>query len=498
MAQSGIQTVCYDNGDYSVNNKDHHTTGIITLRTRVQQSGFYLLSDNRDALIARRELTEHARTTLDIQYYIFHNDASGHYLAHYILQAAERKVKVRILVDDINMAGRDSAMKLFSQHPNISIKIFNPLLNRGFFRQLEFIINLRRAGKRMHNKVFISDNEEAIIGGRNIGDEYFDARHTMNFVDLDVLCTGAITQHIAQSFNDYWNSQLAIPIEKISRIKILRHHLLTFKNKFKDKWRKIKNTDYFKTIDNTVFSHQYRHNQLDYSWATASFFYDRPEKITASKILIRTRMGQQLLPCFEQAQSELLIATPYFVPGKSGVAWFHKMIKKGIAIHVLTNSLAATDVKAVHAGYKKYRPALLAIGVKLYELKATALFLKSKTRRFVESHSRASLHAKYMVMDKTKLFVGSANLDPRSELLNTEVEMVIHSPMLAQQAAKLFDKTRSADNSYALTINPASKKLNWSTRLDQHPVYYNHEPNAGLLTRLGIFLLSLLPIESLL
>ena len=461
------------------------------------QSGFYLLSDNADAFVARFALATIAEKTLDIQYYIMHSDASGRYLAYAILSAADRGVHVRILVDDINLTGRDSNFKMLSQHENIEIRIFNPLSNRDWFRSVELLINLDRAGRRMHNKTFIADNTSAIIGGRNIGDEYFDARNNLNFVDLDLLTVGPIVNDITESFNDYWQSHWATPIESLSKTRVVKKQLMTLRSNLKDKWHRARNTEYFQTIKNAGFTQKIINKQIDFIWAEANLFYDRPEKISNDTLNQTIHIGPQVMPYFERANSEILIATPYFVPGNKGLNWLKNKKDQGIEITILTNSLAATDVIAVHAGYKKYRKQLVASNINLHELKPTAQPTLSKTNKLIEGSRHASLHAKYMVVDQQYVFVGSANIDPRSELLNTEIGIMVNSKALAKQTVELFKKSTSPDSSYQLRLNKENN-LEWSTEEGGHDVYYSHEPKASLMKKLGVFIMSLLPIEDLL
>lgn len=462
------------------------------------QSGFYLLSDNADAFIARFALTHIAKRTLDIQYYIMHNDASGQYLAYAILAAADRGVKVRILVDDINMSGRDSRFKMFNLHENISIRIFNPLQNRNYFRNIELITNLDRAGRRMHNKAFISDNTAAIIGGRNIGDEYFDARHELNFVDLDMLAVGPIVKDISISFDEYWNSNWATPIEKISQAKVVKKQLTHIRLNLKDKWFKARNTHYFQTLKQADLTQKIIRNEITFIWAKAQLFYDRPEKLIAKRTHETIHIGPRIMPYFEQAGKELLFASPYFVPGEQGSAWFAKKRKQGVDIKVLTNSLAATDVAAVHAGYKKYRRQLLRDDIELYELKPTARAFIFKHKQKKAGSSMASLHAKYMVVDQRYVFIGSANLDPRSENLNTEIGIMVESPELARQTSQLFERSISPENSYRLSLESDDKSIYWHTLEDGREATYSGEPRARPWRKLYVFLMGLLPIENLL
>ena len=461
-----------------------------------QKSGFYLLSDNTDAFAARFALATIAEKTLDIQYYIMHSDASGRYLAYAILSAADRGVHVRILVDDINLSGRDSNFKMMSQHDNIEIRIFNPLSNRDWFRNIELLINLDRVGRRMHNKTFIADNASAIIGGRNIGDEYFDARNNLNFVDLDLLTVGPIVNEITASFDDYWQSHWATPIESLSKTRVVKKQLMMLRRKLKDKWHRARNTEYFQSIKNAEFTQKIINKQIDFIWADANLFYDRPEKISKDTLNQTVHIGPQVIPYFERAKSELLIATPYFVPGNKGLNWLKNKHDEGTEITILTNSLAATDVIAVHAGYKKYRKQLVASDINLYELKPTAQAALSKTNKLIEGSRHASLHAKYMVVDQQYVFIGSANIDPRSENLNTEIGIMVDSEELAEQATRLFDRTTSLDNSYQLSIN--NKNLIWRTKNNEKEITYLREPNTSIFRRFAIFIWSLLPIESLL
>jgi putative cardiolipin synthase len=466
------------------------------------QSGFYLLSDNTDAFIARFALATAAKKTLDIQYYIMHRDASGQYLAYAILNAADRGVKVRILVDDINLSGRDNNLKALSQHDNIEIRIFNPLNNRNWFRNLELLVNLDRAGRRMHNKAFIVDDAVAIIGGRNIGDEYFDARKKLNFVDLDLLSTGPIVQDITISFDDYWNSHWATPIEKLSKIKVAKLQLNHIRNNLKDRWHNARNTHYFKSLQHSDLTRMIIDKDIPLIYADAKLFYDRPEKLIASGTDELIHFGPKIMPFFEKAKHEMLIATPYFVPGVPGSNLLVEKQRDGTDISILTNSLSATDVIAVHAGYRKYRKRLVKAGLKLFELKSTAKRLRDRTKKILQGLSGSSLHAKYMVVDRRYVFIGSANIDPRSNNLNTEIGVMVDSEELANQASALFRKTTHSENSYELSVsdqaNKASNNLIWQTTEDGDAIKFTSEPNASLWRRMIVLIVSMLPIESLL
>lgn len=465
--------------------------------TRSTQSGFYLLSNNADALVARLALTSVAEHTLDIQYYIFHNDASGHLLAFNIIQAADRGVHVRVLIDDINMSGKDASLNLLNTHPNIEIRIFNPFVNRGYFRSIELAINLNRAGRRMHNKAFIADNEAAIIGGRNIGDEYFDDRTNLNFVDLDLLSVGPAVDEITTSFNDFWNSDWAIPISEISKAKIAATSLSKIKKLLKDRWNDAINSDYFQAVRHHGFSKRLVNDELRFIYSEARLYYDKPEKISKANVEKTTHMGPNIRPYFINAKSEIILASPYLVPGNESIEMFNELLAKGVSINILTNSLAATDVFAVHAGYKRYRTPLINAGVNIFEMKPTARPMHTWVRHFIKRTSQASLHAKYMVIDRRLVFIGSANFDPRSKNLNTEIGMVIYSEELAERVIELFRHSTSMDNSYHVTIED-NGQLVWHSDEDGEYLTYHNEPRASIWRRIGVFILSLLPIENLL
>jgi putative cardiolipin synthase len=465
------------------------------------ESGFYLLTDNTDAFVARLTLILKARHSLDIQYYIIHRDASSQMLGYALLEAADRGVHVRVLVDDIDLSGRDQNLKIINAHPNIEIRIFNPLTMRDYLRGLELLIYLNRAGRRMHNKAFIVDHSYAIIGGRNIGDEYFDARHSLNFVDLDVFANGPVVDEISASFDEYWNSAWARSIDQISGFRVAASHFRKIRRALVDQWRKAVNSDYFAHLSTTTFTRDLLHHDIPFIHAQARLFYDKPEKLATTHPHDLVHIGPVVQPLINEVHSDITLVTPYFVPGKDGLAIITELRARGVSVSVLTNSLAATDVIAVHAGYRKYRQALLALGVQLYELEPSARFFSMRPRWLARKSSRASLHAKYLVVDHARLFIGSSNLDPRSMNLNTETGMMIDSRELAEQALTLFHKSTAPENSYSVELRDpslASSGLVWTLRENGVRKRYYQEPKTGAWKRLLAFIIGLLPIESLL
>ena len=270
---------------------------------------------------------------------------------------------------------------------------------------------------------------------------------------------------------------------------------MAMRSQLRDKWNQAKNTEYFHSLQQADLTRKIINKQIPFIWASARLFYDRPEKLNKSTEETKIHFNTQIRPYLEFAKHELLIASPYFVPGHTGLQWFKNKQQQGTQITILTNSLAATDVIAVHAGYKKYRGDLVKAGIKLFELKPTAQFLHSKAKQLIEGASSASLHAKYMVIDQQYVFIGSANIDPRSRVLNTEVGIMVDSKELAQQTSELFHKATSLENSYQLLMD---NRLTWLTAENANQVRYFQEPKASFLRKSGVFILSLLPFESLL
>ena len=268
-----------------------------------------------------------------------------------------------------------------------------------------------------------------------------------------------------------------------------------------DQWRKAVNTDYFAHLSNTTFTRQLLHNKVPFIQADAWLFYDRPEKLAASRPLDAIRIGPKVQPIIDHVHTDITLATPYFVPGRDGMALFAELRARGVSVSVLTNSLAATDVIAVHAGYRKYRRALLALGVRLFEMEPSARFSSTRPRWLVRKSSRASLHAKFLVADHERVFIGSANLDPRSRNLNTETGIMIDSRELAQQALALFHRSTAPESSFRVELRDPSnarKGLIWTLQENGVQQHYTQEPRAGLWKRFFVFLIGLLPIESLL
>ncbi|WP_233272705.1 phospholipase D family protein [Paraburkholderia acidisoli] len=475
------------------------------------QTGFRLLATGTDALQMRIALARAATKTLDMQYYIANEDTTGKLLLGAALYAADRGVRVRMLVDDLNFHDIDQLMASLNSHPNIEIRVFNPYGSSQesvFRRTTNVFTNIDAFTRRMHNKAMIVDNQLAIVGGRNLGDEYFSASPTLQFSDLDVLAAGPVTTQISQSFDAYWNSDFAYPLRTLNHQKFDAHDLDVARDDLRAHWHKDADPYNAKPLNATPLAQQIARGELGLTWATCQFVADKPEKIAG---LPDGDMGDAMratLARMNAAQKSVLIFSPYFVPHDTGVEAIRKLQARGVQVSILTNSLAATDAVAVQAGYSPYRVPMLQAGAQLYEFKPT-LPSPNDSRRLgiVGSKSRASLHAKTYVVDESTLVIGSLNLDPRSANLNTELALIIESPPLAQRVAGYFRLATSPKVSYHVTLaTPAelaqlrgsatASPLVWTDEEDGAIRTYNLDPGAGFYRNLLTGLFLLLPVDS--
>lgn len=469
------------------------------LAAHPDRSGFYPLANGLDAFVARLALAEAAEKSLDVQYYLFHDDVTGRLLAGYLIRAADRGVRVRLLLDDMDMAGRDAGLAAVSGHPNIEIRLFNPFPSRSM-RYLDFLTHFGVVSRRMHNKSFTVDNQATIVGGRNIGDEYFAAGEGANFGDMDVMAIGPIVRDVSLAFDRYWNSELALPVEALGA----REDpglLGRGRARLAQEIAALPGSDYGRRLQASDLVERLDRGDLDMFWGPARLLYDLPEKIRSDPDDRTTHLGPALGELLASVQEDLIVVSPYFVPGREGTDLLRSLVERGRRVTVLTNSLAATDVPAVHAGYARYRRPLVEAGVELYEMRPTRAAGGADQRRFGES--QASLHAKTFVFDGEQVLVGSMNFDPRSNLLNTEMGILIESPELARAIAAWRDRDlpdiawRLAIETVDASAAPAGTetRLVWLARDEGSPASYAREPEAGIWPRIQALLLRLLPIE---
>ncbi|MCP1773077.1 putative cardiolipin synthase [Neisseria perflava] len=452
-------------------------------------SGIYLLSDGHEAFVARLALIEAADYTLDIQYYIWHNDISGRLLFNLVHRAAERGVRVRLLLDDNNTNGLDNVLLALDSHPNIEVRLFNPFVSRKW-RALGYIADFPRLNRRMHNKSLTADNRATIVGGRNIGDEYFKVGSDNAFADLDVLATGRVVTDVSEDFDRYWASQSAYNATDVIKKGSIDKGFAELnysdddKNNVLDRYRKeIEGSDLYLAMQS---------NSIEWYNVQTRLISDDPAK-GLNRDRSKTPILQRLLVALQKPEKNMYLVSPYFVPTKYGTEALQKLAADGTDITVLTNSLQATDVAAVHSGYARYRKPLLKAGIKLYELQPNHAMPKTKDRGLTGS-SATSLHAKTFIIDEKRVFIGSFNLDPRSARLNTEMGVVIESPQVAGVMQRSLETT-TPEYAYQVTLNRHGK-LRWYNPSDGKT--YSKEPEAGFWKRVTAKVLSFLPIESLL
>jgi putative cardiolipin synthase len=475
------------------------------LRAHPGQSAFLPLVEGTDALAARLGLAQSAEKSLDIQYYIWRGDTTGMAVAYTLLQAADRGVRVRLLLDDLQASVHDPALLALDQHPHIQVRMFNPSAAR-YFKGFELMSRFDKLNRRMHNKSFIADNQMAIVGGRNIGDEYFNANPEVDFSDFDVLAIGPVVPEISATFDLYWNSELAVPISVLYDDEEKEFTLAELSQAFNASWQKTLTSEYARAVRESQFVRDIHSNKTTYYWGEAKAVADAPEKFLHDSTDKTTHMGPQLHPLLKNIKSELFIISPYFIPGDDLVRYFSDLVKQGVHVTILTNSFASNDVGIVHAGYAKYREALLEAGVELYEYKPDPTRIKRKTKGSgMPGSSRASLHAKVFVIDRKQLFVGSMNLDPRSLNLNSELGVIIDSPRFARNFVEQVSHGFT-ENAYHLRLvnetdeegNVIGKTLHWETTENGKTVTYDSEPHVGFFRKLGIWVMSLFVSEELL
>jgi putative cardiolipin synthase len=456
-------------------------------------SAVHLLSDGVEAFATRLALAEDAERTIDTQYYLITNDEVGLLFITSLLQAADRGVRVRLLLDDILTKGYDAGMAALDSHPNIHIRVFNPWSARGF--RAANIGSFQRLNRRMHNKSFTVDNQFTIVGGRNIADEYFANNKLVNFGDLDVLGAGPLAQQTSEMFDTYWNSRYAAPVDTFAKmpddpaaaLEQLRERLHANTEKMRD-------TQYVQALRED-FLQITSSDGVVYEWAPAELAYDSPDKASKKTAATAEKLTTTLGALINTAEQEILIFSPYFVPRKDGEEYFQTLIDRGLKVTVLTNSLAANNHGIVHSGYMGSRKKLLRMGVKLWEVKISAPV--PGVDRGGSGAALATLHTKAFMVDREYLFVGSFNWDPRSVAINTESGVIIQSKDLAEESAENIDEYLG-DRAYEVVLNDKGK-IRWidHTREDEggQTVVLDKEPDASWWRRTKAQMGRILPVR---
>jgi cardiolipin synthase C len=461
-------------------------------------SGFRLLTRASNALMSRVALDDQAAQAIDLQTFIFNDDATGRLVAAHLLDAADRGVRVRLLVDAIDSP--DPALfDALDAHENIEVRLFNPFGSRdpGTLSTMgQMLREFGRLNRRMHNKSFIVDNRVAIVGGRNIGDEYFDASGDSNFRDLDLLVIGPVVRDASRAFDAYWNDETAVPASAYGS----RHNdpgdLARLRPRLERDARRFERSDYADAIVAELPHGATEVRPGEWFWGRAELVADQPEKVEATVDQPSLRIGPRLREVLEAAQSEVVMTSPYFVPGESDIAQLVGLVGRGVGVRVLTNSLASTDHSTVHGAYAERRHALLEGGVRLFELKPRPEVAPSETA--AASGGDVALHAKSFVVDRRYVFVGSLNMDQRSKLLNTEMGVIVDNPELAQAVARWFESATTPANAYEVVVEPGGSNLRWVTGEGGQRVELSREPEAGLRRRTKALLARLLPVDNLL
>jgi putative cardiolipin synthase len=476
-------------------------------RNRGGNSGFRLLSVGVDGFLTRAQMANAAERTLDLQYFILRGDETGQLLADAVLRAADRGVRVRVLIDDGDTLDGDEQIVALDAHPQIEVRIFNPFAYRGhaeLFRAAEFMVSFSRLDYRMHNKLFVADNAIALVGGRNIGDQYFQVDPESQFADDDVFTAGPIVKELSATFDEFWNSAIAIPVEALAQVQTAAKSLQDYRNALAEHRRQVKadGTDYASRVASGEPLAGMLSGRLPLVWAHAQVICDSPEKKRVeSGAMVGRLMHRPVAKAAAAVQSELLMISPYLIPGQEGMQLFKDLHQRNVRVRVLTNSLESSTVLMAQAGYMRYRVPLLENGVELYEIRSLLGNSRgSGQTAAISQFGNYSLHAKLFVFDRQRLFIGSMNFDQRSMHLNTEIGLIIDSPALAQQVATRFEAMVQPANSYALALrqNDAAGRpgLVWRTQEDAKTVEYAIEPARSDEQRSKANFLSLLPLDS--
>ncbi len=470
---------------------------------RMDEARVIPLIDGVDAFYARVVLVKSAERSLDLQYFLWHKDLTGQVLLKQVLDAADRGVRVRMLLDDLDNQALDPELYALDTHPNISIRLFNPFATRGF-KYIDFFTDTARVNRRMHNKSLTADNQYTIIGGRNIGDEYFDAQEETNFYDFDALVTGPAVDEVSEQFDIYWNHETAVPVYAFKHNTATASDLERVRNDLTQHWEFALESEYADDVRSADIAHALRGETYPAYTGVADVAYDDPDKGLGKLPEEITTMKDLMRPYFQGVEHEIILISPYYVPGDRGVEGAVDAVERGVAVAVITNSYASTDSGFVHAGYSRYREALLAGGVQISELKPTSR--KDRAAGRVAFKSAARLHTKVFILDRETIFIGSLNLDPRSIDINTEMGIVFHSPEMAGEMARNLDKD-GLKHVYELKLvrSPAESKgeyttytwdIEWLERVDGETIRHTSEPGVGILESIKLFFSSFAP-ESL-
>jgi len=454
------------------------------------EDGFYPLLKGLDAFGARLALMDRAEKSIDAQYFLMKPDAAGLVFGSKLLQAADRGVHVRLLLDDIFTTVDDRAFILMNEHPNIEVRIFNPIARKGLYA-VNYVGNFRLANRRMHNKSFTVDNQMSIVGGRNIAVEYFQLETSGEFIDFDMLCVGPIVRDVSASFDTYWNHELAVPMDAFyedvdaDEMAELRSRLTTQMNQSGE-------SIYGQAI-HTVLLEQIYANEIPLYPADARMIVDDPQKLLEPVSDDQKVVARNIVEALNDARNEIIIFTPYFIPGKAGIDILRNITAKGVHVVIVTNSLATNNHTAVHSAYSSYRKRILDAGVDLWEARADAARIVHDDG--TSELDQLTLHTKGLVIDRQLTFVGSLNLDPRSIDINTEMGILIDSPELGGVLAERSIAS-IPQMAYRLDLDERDR-LEWRATIDGKEVVETKEPQTSAWRRFQAWFLKIAPEKQL-
>jgi putative cardiolipin synthase len=469
-------------------------------------SGFRLIQAGTDGFLLRMQMIAAAEHSLDLQYFIFHGDKTGKLLTEAVLQAADRGVRVRVLVDDSETESGDEQIAVLSAHPAIEIRIFNPFVYRGhfkLFKTLEFLFNAARLDYRMHNKLLVVDNAIALVGGRNIGDQYFQIDPESQLADDEVFAVGDIVQKLSGTFDEFWNYGLSTPVELVSDEQPTISTLNQLRQRLRDEHQELETEGlaFVKRIPSGKPFQDIIDGRLPVVWAQVQLIYDSPNKKEVDNGVISGRLIHPVIMNAARAvQSELLMVTPYLIPDEESMQLFKNLRQHNTQIRILTNSLQSAEMSVAQAGYMHYRIPLLEDGVELYEIRSQLGNTKgSGQTKAISKFGNYGLHAKLYVFDRKSLFIGSMNFDQRSKHLNTEIGLIINSPALAQQVVERFHTMVQPANAYRLALCPNAEgeepSLVWYTQEGGQAIEYDTEPARSDWQSIKVNILSILPVD---
>jgi len=459
------------------------------------ESGFHILSAGIDGFLTRVQLARAAERTLDLQYFIFRGDTTGRLLSEELQRAADRGVRVRILVDDGDTVAGDEQILELGRHPNVEVRVFNPFDYRGhngFLRHMDFLFHEGRLDYRMHNKLMVADNAVALIGGRNVGNQYFQVDPGSQFADDDVFAAGEIAQRLSKTFDEYWNSELAVPSTALPlpEARPTPAPPLSFHGSGVDYEARVASGQPYRALVSDAAA---------LTWSRAEVVCDSPDKKdVVHKKTSGHLMAREVTEAIAGAREELLMVTPYFVPSDGELALLDRLRAQSVRLRILSNSLESAPELAAQSGYSKFRVQLLEAGIELYEVRARLERTRgSGQTRTVSRYGTYGLHAKLYVIDRRRLYIGSMNYDQRSLRINTEVGLIIDSRTLAEQTAERFENMVSPQEAYEVTLRPGTgrPKLVWDTEIDHQRLELTREPSRGLWQREKVKILSMLPID---